>query len=184
MIASVPPPSFHIHWSSVLPGDVKGLASSDHQLFAVWPAPVNHDACFKEAGFTLFGDNDEDWDVAAEELLRRVIDDLSRFGPVRYLSEPLRNNPPWYLRLFRSSIELSLQQQALLPMHWDSLPLFNVQFGSSGAALWTGNGHFLLWVRLPRGGGGGAEFVNRIAGSWPVVETELRWNCLLPAGVR
>lgn len=183
MIASIPP-SFHIHWSAVFPGDVKGLASSDHQLFAVWPAPVNHDACFKEAGFTLFGDNDEDWDVAAEELLRRAIDDLSRFGPVRYLSEPLRDSPPWYLRPFRSSVELPLQQQALLPMHWDSLPLFHIQFGSSGAALWTGSGHFLLWVRLPRGGGGGAEFVNRIAGSWPVVETELRWNCLLPDGVR
>jgi hypothetical protein len=141
---------------------------------------VNHDVCFEEAGFTLFGDNDGDWDKAAEELLQRVIEDLFRLGAVKYISKPLRDNPSWYLRLFRTGRELPLQQQALLPMQWDSLPSFHARFGEHGAALWTGNGHFLLWVSLPNVGPDASEFVKRIAGPWPVVETGLRWAILLP----
>ena len=141
---------------------------------------MNHDVCFKEAGFTVFGDNDEIWDDAAEELLRRAIESLSSFGAVRYLSKPLKNNPPWYLRPFRSGRELQLQQQALLPMQWDSLPSFHAQFGEGGAALRTGNGHFLLWVNLPNAVPDALAFVKRIAGPWPVIETELRWTHLLP----
>lgn len=160
------------------------MTSPDCRLLAVWPAPVNHDVCFKEAGFTLFGDNDEDWDKAAEDLLRRVLDSLSRFGTEKYLSEPLKNNPPWYLRLFRPAQKLPLQQQALLPMHWDSLSSCHVQFGNNGAALWTGNGHFLLWISLPNAGPDASEFVKSIAGPWPVVETKLRWAILLPMCAR
>jgi hypothetical protein len=177
-------PSFQIHWSAVLSGDAETLTSPDCRLLAVWPAPVNHDVCFKEAGFTLFGDNDDAWDEAAEDLLRRVLDSLSRFGAVKYLSEPLRDNPPWYLRPFRAAQKLPLQQQALLPMHWDSLPSFHAQFGNSGAALRTGSGHFLLWINLPNAGPDASEFVKSIAGPWPVVETELRWAILLPVDTR
>ncbi|CAN5455974.1 hypothetical protein BH10PSE11_BH10PSE11_19990 [soil metagenome] len=173
-------PAFQIHWSSIPPKDAEGLAPPDCRLLAIWPAPVNHDACFEEAGFTLFGDNDENWDEAAEDLLQRVIENLSRFGAVKQVSKPLRDNPPWYLRLFRTGRELPLQQQASLPMQWDSLPSFHAQFGGSGAALWTGNGHFLLWVSLPNDGPDASEFVKRIAGPWPVVETGLRWAALLP----
>lgn len=172
--------AFQIHWSLVPLEDAGALASPGCRVLAIWPAPVNHDACFTEAGFTLFGDNNEAWDQAAEEILRRVIETLSRFGAAKQIGKPLRDNPPWYLRLFRTGHELPLQQQALWPMHWDSLPAFHARFGESGAALRTGNGHFLLWVSLPEAGLGASEFVRDIAGPWPVVETKLRWAALLP----
>jgi hypothetical protein len=172
--------AFQVHWSPVPSEEAGELASPGCRLLAIWPVPVNHDACFAEAGFTLFGDNDETWDRAAEDLLRRVIENLSRFGAVKQVSPRLRDNPPWYLRLFRAGRELPLQQQALFPMHWDSLPLFHARFGDGGAALWTGNGHFLLWVSLPDSGPDAAEFVAMAAQPWPVVETRLRWAALLP----
>lgn len=176
--------TFQIHWSSVPPEDAESLALPGCRLLTIWPAPVNHDVCFEAAGFTLFGDNDENWDNAAEDLLRRVIENLFSFGAVKHISKPLKDNPPWYLRLFRSGRELPLQQQALLPMRWDSLPSFQARYGEDGAALWTGNGHFLLWISLPKGGPDASEFVKRIAGPWPVIETRLRWADLLPVEAR
>lgn len=174
------PTAFQIHWSRVSAEEAGALNSPGCRLLAIWPAPVNHDVCFQEAGFALFGDNDEAWDKAAEGVLQRAIENLSRFGAAKQIGKPLRDDPPWYLRLFRTGHELPLQQQALWPMHWDSLPAFHVRFGESGAALRTGNGHFLLWVSLPDSGPGASEFVRSIAGPWSVVETKLRWAALLP----
>lgn len=184
MTASLPP-AFQIHWSPVPPEDAGDLTPPGCRLLAIWPAPVNHDVCFEAAGFTLFGDNDEDWDKAADELLCRVIDSLSGLGAANRVSKPLRDQPPWYLRLFRTGQDLPLQQQALWPMQWDSLPPFYARFGDRGAALRTGNGHFLLWVSLPDGGPDAADFVKSVAErgpteSWPIVETRLRWAGLLP----
>lgn len=64
-----PSPRFQVHWSLVCQNEAGGLVPRDCRLLAIWPAPVNHDVCFKEAGFSLFGDNDADWDQAAERLL-------------------------------------------------------------------------------------------------------------------
>lgn len=142
--------------------------------------PVNHDVCFEHAGFTLFGDNDADWDEAAVELLERLLAELSRYGDPKLVSMPLRDDPPWYLRPFRASLELPLLNQALLPMRMDSLPQFHAEFGKSSAALRTGSGHFLLWVTLPDADLRAFEFVKAVAEPWPIHETELRWAILLP----
>ncbi|MBO1110622.1 hypothetical protein [Bordetella petrii] len=178
--SSASPAPFQLHWSLVPPDQAPGLAADGTRLLAIWPAPVNHDACFEAAGFTLFGDNDETWDQAAEDLLRRVIEHLSRFGAPRLVSAPLRDDPPWYLRPFRTGRELPLWEQALLPMKCDSLPLFQARFGENGAALRTSNGHFLLWVSLPGPGSAPSEFVRNVAPPWEALETRLRWRNLLP----
>lgn len=172
---------FQVHWSLIPLEDAEKLISAGCRLLAIWPAPVNHDACFKEAGFTLFGDNDEEWDSAAAKLLARAIENLSRFGAPDLASEPLRSNPPWYLRLLRTSRQLPLQEQALLPMQWDSLPQFHARFGNRGAALRTGSGHFLLWIELPREEPDPVEFVKTVAEPWTIVQTTLRWETLLPS---
>lgn len=148
------------------------------QTLAVWPAPVNHDACFEAAGFTLFGDNDAAWDRAAENMLERVIDDLSLMGAPRLVSIPIRDDPPWYVRPFRTSRELPLLEQAMLD---DSLPGFHALFGGKGAALRTGDGHFLLWVTLPDAGSDPVAFVGHVAGPYEIIETPLRWINLLPS---
>lgn len=48
-----------IHWGSVgvrRCGDVAG------SLLALWPEPVDFDACFEKAGFERFADSDDTWD--------------------------------------------------------------------------------------------------------------------------
>lgn len=175
------PPSFQIHWSLIPADDAADLTPPGCQLLAIWPAPVNPDACFEAAGFTLFGNNDEEWDRAAEDLLRQVIEQLSGFGALKLVSAPLRDDVPWYLRPFRTGRELPLLQQALFPMLCDSLPSFQAQFGGDGAALRTGDGHFLLWVNLPDAGPDPSEFVRRVAEAWEIVETGLDWRILLPS---
>ena len=112
-------------------GGNRDLVPRDCRLLAIWPAPVNHDVCFKEAGFSLFGDNDADWDQAAERLLARVVGILSRHGAPKLVSKPLRDNLPWYLRPFRAARELPLIEQALLPMRLDFLPQFHARFGEN-----------------------------------------------------
>ena len=176
----VSPPVFQIHWSLISPDDAGELAPPDYRLLAIWPAPVNHDACFEAAGFTLFGDNDEEWDRAAEDLLRQVIAQLSRFGAVKLVSPPLRDDPPWYLRLFRTGRDLPLLDQALFPMKGDWLPSFHARFGTDHTALRTGDGHFLLWITLPEDALDPAEFVRSVAQSWEVLQTRLDWRILLP----
>lgn len=173
-------PAFQVHWSLVPPDDAGDLAPPACRLLALWPAPVNHDACFEAAGFTLFGDNDEEWDRAAEDLLGRAIEHLSRFGAPRLVSAPLRDDPPWYMQRFRTGRELPLLQQALWPMQEDSLPWFHARFGESGVALRTGGGHFLLWITLPDIGPEPSALVGKIAQSWEAHETRLRWPPLLP----
>lgn len=180
----VPLPTFQVHWSPVPSSEAGDMLPPDCRLLAIWPAPVNHDVCFKAAGFTLFDDNDEDWDRVAEKVLERLLEQLSRFGAMKLESIPLRDDPPWYLRPFRTGRELPLLQQALLPMKCDSLPSFYARFGEGGAALQTGNGHFLLWVTLPDAGPDSSELVRTVSDPCPVFETRLRWNALLPGSVQ
>lgn len=162
-----------------MPTVLRGREAHD-KLLALWPAPVNHDACFEAAGFTLFGDSDDDWDRAAEDLLCQVIERLSQLGTSKLVSVPLTEDPLWYLRPFRTGEALPFLQQALLPMQDDSLPGFHAQFGRDGAALRTGDGHFLLWIDLPEAGPDPSELVSGVAERWEVVETRLRWSPLLP----
>lgn len=171
---------FQIHWSLVPSGDAGDLATPGCRLLAIWPAPVNHDACFAAAGFTLFGDNDAAWHRAAEDLLGRVICQLSLVAAPRLVSASHKEDPPWYLRPFRTGRDLPLLQQALWPMLEDSLPWFQAQFGEDGTTLRTGGGHFLLWVALSDAGPAPAQFIARAAAPWPIVETRLRWRNLVP----
>src|SRR5690606_6200572 len=80
------PAALQIHWSLVPPDDAATLAPPGCLLLALWPAPVNHDACFEAAGFTFFADNGVAWNKAAEDLLRRVIEHLSDLGASELVS--------------------------------------------------------------------------------------------------
>jgi hypothetical protein len=175
-----PSPALQVHWSLVPQDEAGPLVTGDCRLLAIWPAPVNHDVCFEQAGFTLFADNDAAWDQAAEKLLNSVLDNLGQYGEPQLISKPLRDDRPWYLRPFRAARELPLLQQALLPMRLDFLPQFHARFGESGAALRTGSRHFLLWVALPDAERQAAALVKKVAEPWPIFETTLRWPILLP----
>lgn len=176
----VSPSVFQVHWSLVPSSEAGELAPPGSRLLAIWPAPVNPDACFEAAGFTLFGDNDDEWEQAANAMLQQVLEHLSRFGALKLHSPPLRDDPPWYLRPFRTGRELPLLKQALHPMLGDWLPWFHAQFGAGHAALRTGQGHFLLWITLPESGLDPAGFVRSVAETPNIHETPLDWKILRP----
>jgi hypothetical protein len=165
--------TFTIHWSPVPSAD-EGSA-----LFALWPAPVNPDVCFQEAGFTDFGDGDENWEADADGLLTRLLEALSSYGAPRLMSEPAEKHQSWYRRLFTKAEVFDLRQQIELPIQWDELPDCIVSFGESGVSLRTGSGHHIFWVTLPHAEAGSfPKLVNRVAASHPTTRTELRWEAL------
>ncbi len=150
-------------------------------LGALWPAPVNLDACFEAAGETDFGDADLAWDEAAEELTRRLVAELSRYGAPRLLSEPVLNRGPWFLRPFRKPPAVDLVEQLQLAAHWDSLPPCRVAFGGSGVAVETGAGHQIYWLSLPADAADDLEsLAARIAGDAPLARKDLAWEHLRP----
>lgn len=170
---------FTLHWSPVTAVTLPDASYVPEGccLLALWPAPVNPDACFEEAGFRDFGDNDVVWDENAGFLLRRLLAKLSRWGEARLLSRPLMTAVPWYWRPFRQPTPLALVEQVELPIQWDSLPRCHVAFGDGGVALHAGDGHCLFWVTLPEGEPEG--FIREVAEGWPVVRTGLKWEVLL-----
>jgi len=50
---------FTVHWAPILHEIARHRVAKGFELFALWPSPVNDDVCFREAGFTEFGDSDE-----------------------------------------------------------------------------------------------------------------------------
>jgi len=170
---------FSVHWSQISGEAARRHAAEGLALFALWPSPVSDDACFREAGFTDFGDGDENWDAHAAGLLTRLMAELSSHGVPRLASKPVEGHQPWYRRPFAKPEVRDLRQQIELPMQWDELPDCVVLFGESGTSLRTGSGHHLFWIVLPeRDAPAFAELARRVAGPHPVLRTELRWECL------
>lgn len=179
---SAPAHPFRVHWARV----ETGSRPADVATFAVWPAPVNADECFRAAGFTDFGDADEAWDAEAESLLRRMVEALSAYGEPRLRSTILSPRPRWRDRLRSLAPQpLPLTDQLLAPMRWDSLPDAIVEFGSAAVSVRGGGGHFLLWITLPAAEAERfQDALPGIAGGHPLLRTELAWEHLLPDALR
>lgn len=175
--------SFSVHWDWVEEPLPQVLALAPLHLLAVWPAPVNPDACFEAAGFTDFEDQDSAWDSEAEALLHRVVNHLSQLGTPSLHPPPQAPPVPWFRRFFtRKPRELSLMEAVELPLHWDSLPMARIDFGAHGVSLRTGQGHFLLWVTLPTAARQTAEsLLQAAAARHPVRRTHLHWRHLVPS---
>jgi hypothetical protein len=170
-----------VHWSRV---DDASSEADGPVVYAIWPSPVNPDVCFAAAGFTDFGDHEDEWDAA---MVDRLLAELSAFGAPRLLSEPLFPQVPLLCRLFRQPEALPLADQVILPMLWDSCPDCVVAFGDGGASVRTGCGHVIFWVALPAAlvprRDEAPMVVVRAAGGHPLVHTTLVWARLRPAGV-
>ncbi len=165
---------FTVHWAPVSRG------GDGEELFALWPAPMNDDACFRSAGFTDFGDADESWDANANRVLDRLLSMLSCYGQPALMSKPVERAQSWLQRLLRKAEVYELREQIELPIQWDELPDCVVAFGHSGITLRTGKGHPIFWIAVP------AEcemkfsdVAHQVAGSHPLVRTDLRWDRLL-----
>jgi hypothetical protein len=171
---------FTIHWAPVTGAAADRCAAEKLKLLALWPAPVNNDKCFQEAGFTEFADADEEWEKNAQELLTRLLTDLAVHGTPRALCNPVEKPRPWYRRLFSQPEFYDLREHLELSLRWDNIPDCVVGFGDSAALLRTGKGHHIFWITLPqRAGSLFGEVVPRIAGPHPVKRTDLTWESLI-----
>lgn len=171
---------FTIHWAPVTGAAADRLAAEKLRLLALWPAPVNNDKCFREAGFAEFADADEEWEQNANELLTRLLADLAVHGTAHLLTKPVQKPVPWYRRLFTKPEFYDMREHIELSLRQDNIPDCEVGFGDSGALLSTGKGHHIFWITLPqRAGNLFGEVVPRIAGPHPVMRTELTWEALI-----
>src|SRR5260221_2903878 len=165
---------FTVHWSQILDQTPNGL-----ELFALWPSPMTADVCFREAGFSRFGDGDEDWESHAKELLTRLLCELEKYGEPSLTSEPIERHQSLLKRFFIKNKPLSLREQIEARTVYDEFPDCVVAFGSSGVSLRTGNGHHIFWIAVPHTKA--AEFVKtlpQIAGEHEFIRTDLKWDRL------
>jgi hypothetical protein len=115
---------------------------------AIWPSPVNADACFQAAGFTEFDDVDDAWDLDFATLVADVVALLSPLGattvracelvPARSLDRLLR----------RGNARPSTPRERLLLAAEDKMfGECEVEFGAPiRAAACTSNGHPIVWL--------------------------------------
>lgn len=171
---------FTVHWSPVTSDSTQRYVAEGLQMFALWPSPVNDDACFRKAGFTDFGDGNERWDAHADGLLTRLLAELCSYGTPHIVSEPAVRHQPWYRHPFAKPEVFDLRQQIELATQWDNLPDCIVAFGESSVSLRAGSGHHIFWIVMPEGESASfVSIIDRVAGSHPVVRTDLRWDYLL-----
>jgi hypothetical protein len=145
-----------VHWGKVGPCAWRGQKGT---LFGVWPAPLDHDACFAEAGFKDFRDTDDAWEEEFEALLQRLVAAFARCGPTtskrpaEVLARAARDD-----RFEPCVVELGAPPRALLS---------------------TSDGHPIVWIWLRDDA---AEVWGEALGlaGLPTVETALTWQRLLP----
>lgn len=152
-----------LHWGNVGTFRRHGELGT---LFALWPAPVNADACFEAAGFRDFDDAvaTDDWDLDFQELLTNVLGALAARGATRDAA-------------IRERLEEVFQDDDAAPCE--------ITFGDPPrAVLRASDGHTIFWVWLHHSV---AETwkasLPAVAAGRPVVETNLKWSALLPAEI-
>lgn len=158
-----------LHWGHVGRREWRGARG---ELFALWPEPVDHDVCFRDAGFTAFADTDESWDVDFSALIERLLGRFARYGASTVRGEAPRQTGD------ASSPILRL----VVAAENDGFPPCFVSFGSPlRAVVMTSAGHPILWVWLEeRVASDWSEHLAALGRDHEVVETALRWEVLLP----
>jgi len=171
--------SFLINWGEVHGG---GEFPAGWKSYALWPAPVNEDECFAEAGFTHFKYEDEQWsephwDAQAEILQLRLLEVLATIGAPVVLSTPLLAQRA-LATFWQPGEPLPLLDQLRLPIQEDSLPEVVLRFGEV-LELRAGAGHELYWIALsPDCPLSFDRLLAQLAVGWPVQQVQLDWSKL------
>ncbi|MBE3123248.1 MAG: hypothetical protein IMZ65_00410 [Planctomycetes bacterium] len=158
-------------------------------VLAVWPSPVNADACFSAAGFEEFTDPDDQYDREWQEMIAHSLDYLGRFGcpKVRRAAEVYENLPllqRWLNRLRflpgTRRVDLPIVEQMDLVTTDDRFGNVAVEFGQeSRVLLKAGHGHPILFVQFAVPCGTAIEdFVRQVAEERPVSRRMLDWSKL------
>lgn len=170
-----------LHWSSVPDHLVREWSFAGGSSFAVWPAPVDHDACFENAGFRDFADTDEAWDKEFAGLLDKLLVVLNQAGrPIIRQSQQAEKAETLVGRVARiarrkAKATPSLSECVLLPARDDQFTACILDFGDPAEVrLRTSGGHPILWLCLTR-----QQNIDRILrelkADTPVQETVLDW---------
>lgn len=153
------------------------------RVLAIWPAPIDHDACFAAAGFVDFADSNPGWDAEFRDLLRSLLHFLERTGQARlqtgeYPAE--RGAFAWLAHwVGPPRATPNLDDALLAAARDDRFPPCVVQFGDPvRASVRSSSGHPLLWVWSAPGGPDREQLLSSVAGDRPVVNTPLDWNAL------
>ena len=183
-----------LHWN-VLPAEIAPQALPGYEVVvAVWPAPVDADACFRDAGFADFADSDDTWDRQWQEVIERAFRSLEPLGLAR-LSKGIEVYEICKSGLIRQLIEvmglvrppmkrvpLSVLEQVFVASDDDQFGDVLVDFGlPAKASLSAGSGHPILWVGLRGQCGLTPEIlVEGLAENHPITRTSLKWEMLIP----
>lgn len=178
-----------IYWANV-PSDVApAWASASGRLMAVWPSPIDDDACFAAAGFTRFADTDGHWDSEWKHIVGALLEVLRRFGEMRLLNRDdvfvgEHRRKGWLARR-RSVMEpetLSPLDRLVLSTQDDQFPDAVVTFGDvPKVTVRCGRGHPILWIALDSMAAEiDDDILKFVADGRPVVRCDLKWAHLVP----
>lgn len=186
-----------VHWGTVLPNTAVPRLDRCATVVAIWPAPVDADACFAAAGFHDFDDSDETWDRGWCRVVTEVLRELERTGTPNSRMEAEvydtgaaslpRRVLGWFLpgTLPLRRVPLQLVEQVLAVTGDDRFGEVLVEFGEPArSSLLAGSGHPILWVGWISTDAKPDAFVECVAGGLPTVRTTLDWQKLLPSAGR
>ena len=157
-----------INWGQVGPAR-PAWADASGQLWAIWPSPVDHDACFAAAGFNEMADTDAAWDDDFSELLERLLTALKTFGEPRLVE----GEYPCQGR----RVSTSLREALFAAATNDHFPPCIVSFGEPAqASVRTSDGHPILWLWTSEALG--IDRLLTAAAGLPVREAALQWDAL------
>jgi len=122
------------------------LEKGQNTILLIWPGPIDHDECFRKAGFNDFADSDEKWDSDFKKVVERIIDVLKPFGEL-HIENEIKPNTSIFQKLFgKKRPDYNLIEQIILSTQY-ACPNYKVRFGN--VSLRTGNEHQLFIIHLP-----------------------------------
>jgi hypothetical protein len=164
-----------LHWGRV--GDEPDCGTTG-TLFALWPEPVGHDACFQAAGFRAFEDSDAQWDAEFDRVAERLVAELTAAAGAPVDAAPaMARAGRWPVV---SERRLDPVEHLAAAAKDDQWPPCRLEFGSPVAAvITTRDGHPMFWIWLALDLAAlWRESLRRVASQRLAVETSLRWSCL------
>lgn len=170
-----------LHWDAL---GRRSFEVATGALFALWPEPVNADACFARAGFECFADPDDSWDDDLERLVRGIGAALGRYGEAVATGVELVTAPR---RLWRAggAARLSPWQRLAIAATDGPCGPCRVDLGAPAvAATFASDGHPIFWIWLnDRVADDWQRCLQAVASERAAIATRLRWVDLLPASL-